>query len=340
MNNKFEILDNLAIITQPEVSVSQLMLNGISLGDDESLLSIEFVESQWQVDKITKNVKSRTGGGYKIKNGKIVEIYLTEELVENLGIISTKDIIQTFGPTKAIEKSYGRLHFHYESRNIIVQWSETDKKLTRIFWGDVIPYPTFRREDILKQYLDLQGLSPDVYDWSIEYFSDNPPRLYRYKQLEALFQAFGIDPKYIQSFNAGEFIKARPVADYSEWLTDIEAYSLPIGLERDRDFNRDTVNHNKLIHIFAYLFKYRMVLERTLQYNSGWLEGYGATWVRYMIDKTEGFLNEENRAYVKYLDNLLCVAIDPYQQQYKKYELIEKYGYPDVDLRDIDADYY
>ncbi|MDJ1468675.1 hypothetical protein QNI19_26205 [Cytophagaceae bacterium DM2B3-1] len=339
MNNKFEILDNLSIITQPGVSVSQLMLNGISLGDDESLLSIEFVESQWQVDKMTKWVKSKIGGQYKIKNGKVVEISLMEELVESLRITSTKDIFQNFGPTKAIDKKYGQLLFHYEPRNIVVHWSETDKKLTRIFWGDVIPYPTLRRENLLEQYLDLRGFSPEPHSWSEKNFRNNPPRLYRYKQLDSLFQAFGIDLKYMQSFEEGEFIKARPVTDYTEWFSDIEAYGLQTGLERDRDFNRDTVNHDKLIRIFAYLFKYRMVLERTLQYNSGWLEA-GATWARYMIDKTEGFLNEENRAYIKYLDNLLCFAIDPYQQQYKKYELIEKYGYPDVDLSDIDADYY
>jgi hypothetical protein len=60
--------------------------------------------------------------------------------------------------------------------------------------------------DLLLRFLELRRLSPNYDDWTEERLNENAPRLFRLRQLAALFRAFGIpwDPP---SFIEGQFIQ-------------------------------------------------------------------------------------------------------------------------------------
>ena len=58
---------------------------------------------------------------------------------------------------------------------------------------------------LLQGFRGLRGLSPRMDDWTEERLAGNPPRLFRLRQLAALFRAFDI-PWDLQSFVEGRFI--------------------------------------------------------------------------------------------------------------------------------------
>jgi hypothetical protein len=59
---------------------------------------------------------------------------------------------------------------------------------------------------LLLAFRELRGLSPNLNDWTEERLAGNPPRLFRLRQLGALFRAFDL-PWDLHSFVEGRFIQ-------------------------------------------------------------------------------------------------------------------------------------
>jgi hypothetical protein len=118
---------------------------------------------------------------------------------------------------------------------------------------------------LLHGFLDLRGLTPELGDWTEERLSGNPPRLFRLRQLVALFCAFGLswDPP---SFVEGIFIdpdQPRYAGLLPKLAAELSAGSAP------------WVRSYQLPEFFAILYRYRERVEKVLSFSSGVLEASG-----------------------------------------------------------------
>lgn len=180
---------------------------------------------------------------------------------------------------------------------------------------------------LLDQFLELRGLSPDFDDWTEERFASNPPRLYRLRQLVALFRAFGL-PWNPRGFTEGEFIQPdnpRYAGLWERLQTQLPTHRL------------ERAGPHQFPHFFGILYRHRELLDRALSARSEWLEASGLyAFALRMCDS----LNDVIRKNLHTLDEMLAVLINPEGIAFTREALIREYGYPDVDLFSIDADWW
>ena len=183
--------------------------------------------------------------------------------------------------------------------------------------------------DLLHKYLELRSRTPDLNEWTEERLVDNPPRLLRLQQLRALFQAFGIvwDPV---AFTTGQFIQP----DYPRYAVVLTraATEMPIIVAGELSQER-----YHLPILFAILLRYRETLDRGLNFAGGVAEASGLAYYAYA--KVEQ-LNREIRGKLAIVEDVLAALISPEGRSFSIDELARDYGYPDVDVRGVDAEWY
>lgn len=128
--------------------------------------------------------------------------------------------------------------------------------------------PLLGSHELLRNYLDLKALAPDLSQWTEEQLQANPPRLVRLKRLLALFSAFGI-PLDPEGFARGRFFEGRT-----------SSYGLYERLWNDmpRTHRRSTERWPwELQDCFEHLLRYRERLRAVLDFNDGVMEASGLT---------------------------------------------------------------
>jgi hypothetical protein len=183
--------------------------------------------------------------------------------------------------------------------------------------------------ELLHLYLELQRMTPNLKDWSEDRLAANPPRLYRLKQLLALFQAFGIRSSPAE-FQEGAFIDVDSPA--YQPLLDRIASEMPGESAHDLGPQR-----RQLREFFKILFEYRVTVERALSFCSGVLEASGLYHYAY---RKVGEVNRAIRQECAVVEDLLVSLISPEGKSFSVEELVRDHGYPAVDLFDIDADWW
>jgi hypothetical protein len=177
--------------------------------------------------------------------------------------------------------------------------------------------------DLLHQFLDLQGLTPDLDNWTEKYLIDNEPRLIRLRQLMALFRAFGI-PWNPESFVTGKFFN--PEDD--RYQATLQKLTAETGDNHVRSYH--------LSWYFKILFSYRKQLQEVLSTTSGVLESSGLFALA--IAKSEE-VNEIIRSNIPRIEDRLVPFISPEQASFSLEHLVKDFGYPDVNLWEIDAEW-
>lgn len=182
---------------------------------------------------------------------------------------------------------------------------------------------------LLHGFLELRSLSPDLGDWSEARLSSNPPRLFRLRQLVALFRAFDIpwDPS---SFVEGKFIQPESTR-YAAALEKM-AKELPEATSYDLRSEND-----QLPACFEILFSYRERVDDVLSFSSGVLAASGP--YLYAHRKT-GELNRIIQDNLAIIEDILVTLISPEATVFSIEQLARDYDYPDVDLFDIDAGWW
>ena len=191
----------------------------------------------------------------------------------------------------------------------------------------------YTAKEILKIYFELKSLSPNIPDWNESYFGDNQTRYYRYRQLIILFTEFELGS--LQYFELGEFIKSRPIEEYkplkSRFVNFLSAY---LGLSVDY-FNGDDINYDLLIYLFKRFIKYYSLIYDAITFNSDIIEVSGLRKFPYYKIAS---VNYEISKLVKIIEEELSLFISPDSKKAKVSYLIKKYGFPDVDITEIDLD--
>ena len=181
--------------------------------------------------------------------------------------------------------------------------------------------------DLLATWIELKTLERNTATWSEEGFTNNPPRLVRYRRLMALFRAFGMtcDPL---SFEHGEFIDEEH-AEHGQLLKRV-ASRLNAPEERVGRFG----SLHELKQTFEILLEYRTNVEHGLYH--GIMEGSGLPiYAARRVDK----INDDVRQLMAPIDEILEILIDPAGQSFTRDQLAREFGYPTENLSDIDAEW-
>jgi hypothetical protein len=188
--------------------------------------------------------------------------------------------------------------------------------------------PLLGSHDLLRNYLDLKALAPDLSQWTEEQLQANPPRLVRLKRLLALFSAFGI-PLDPEGFAHGRFFEGRPSSHglYEKLWND-----MPTPHRRSPERWP-----GELQDCFEHLLRYRERLRAVLEFNDGVMEASGLTL--YAVKKSDDF-NLIIQKHLPQIDDLLVLMISPEGTTFRRSELTAGFGYPDADLDEIDLRWF
>ena len=86
------------------------------------------------------------------------------------------------------------------------------------------------------------------------------------------------------------------------------------------------------------LLGFSETMRQALYFNSGVMEA-GSVSFRFIIQQTQSVLEDIDLSKLKEIESLLCCILDPQSQSFSRQELIDQYGFPNVNLRDIDMEW-
>jgi hypothetical protein len=187
---------------------------------------------------------------------------------------------------------------------------------------------TVTARDLLRLFLELRRLQPDMRQWSEVGLTGDPPLDYRSEQLFVLFRAFGIDGGP-DSFTEGKFI-ALQSPRYDSLIARL-ATEMPSAVEHGLEDARFDLRW-----MFAWLLEYRERVEATLSFPAGLLAASGLGFIAYQKAVE---LTRVIQANVASIDDILIAVISPEGKTHAVDQLARDYGYPDVNLSAIDAEW-
>ncbi len=176
-------------------------------------------------------------------------------------------------------------------------------------------------------------ISPDKLNAS--HLFHRKPLYYRYLQIQSLCKAFELnlqDDRLIVDFTAGNFIDSTQIG-IENYIKRVQKFNIEIRKLTIRD---STTEEYDVQRIFSSLFSFRTKLYEISQADSIWLEGKNIAGIYALSIKAPVIDNIKPLA--SKVDDELSLIIDFQQRDFSKNELIERYNYPDVDLKKIDFD--
>lgn len=190
-------------------------------------------------------------------------------------------------------------------------------------------------KDLVIKYLELLSFTPNLDEWDEQYLSNNPPRYYRFRQLKILFDAYSLDN--ITDFEKGEFILTRPLEVYKKLVNMAKHFHKEIQeWEFDYYNEEEHLEYRMIMMMFTKLIGYRKVISKAIHYNDGDIEYSG--FFRYAVELI-GHFNHTISKELDSIDDVLSFIISPSGETFSVNELISKYGFPDVNLKDIDIEW-
>lgn len=185
---------------------------------------------------------------------------------------------------------------------------------------------------LLKHFLELYLMNKETGTWSLEKFTDNPPRLYRLQMIDSLFAALDIKCSY-DEFKYGEFITEERMLRWEDIKNIVLDYS---ELAMNNVHFDEKFFKGELQSVFDELMEYRLRLHGLLNIANGVIAASGLFLMSLNI------LNEINQKIIgefEIVDKILCYIINPLGIQYLVEELQIKFGYPLIDIEEVDLDW-
>ncbi len=188
--------------------------------------------------------------------------------------------------------------------------------------------------ELLDRVWDFLGLV-GVEGWTEADIADNPPRAIRLLQIHALLRALGLEPD-VRGFLTGKFLADRPVSELQPFFE--EARQTLAAAHRGHAPPRfdETARPDVVLLVFTRLVRFRQSAHQLLNFNSGVLEASGL--YRYplaLIDSVNATLAKE----LGEIERVLALLVDPELRAFDRQTLIRDFGFPDVDLAELDADW-
>ncbi len=230
---------------------------------------------------------------------------------------------------------------------------------------------------LVARVIDLARMVPERSRRDEASLRDNPPRYYRMKQIEALLAAFDIAPASgasapeialamseiihkrwdsetgtlqgatgmdylrrlgaIELFIDGFFLLARPPAELASVARRLRPYWPPRWPPHVEMVGGEPVfSGADLRVVWERAFRFRREAESVVDFNGG--VGMASGWHLCAVELT-GSMGRVMHDILQDLDDLLADIIDPRGRVFSREELIRRFGFPDVDLFDIDCEW-
>jgi hypothetical protein len=188
--------------------------------------------------------------------------------------------------------------------------------------------------DVVEQYLDLVDLTPDPRTWTRLTATKHAPRYYRYQQLAALFRAFELPADFI-NFPNGWFLTERAASSYSFLSSQISASQKKLGCSTASSSVPDLYAAQ---FVFRKFFRLVEKVRDLQQFNSGVLEA-SSDVAQYAVRATGAVAKSLPPEPLSVITDTLSRLIDPAQRTFSQQQLMDEFGFPVVNLLDIDIDW-
>lgn len=186
-------------------------------------------------------------------------------------------------------------------------------------------------EIIIKDYIELNSMSPDRSSWSESYFKDNPPRYYRFKRMASCFEVLGYQNINYESLTHTINLPKLNEDQINSVISTIET-AFPIEYEQYLEkwsFFSPRTTFDFLIRMLVSIYSFNFQ-------RSGVLEASGYHMIPVlMLEHLEEKLTPEKEA----VEKTLCLLLNPEEKTYNPIDLVTKYDFPLVDLEEIDLDW-
>lgn len=335
-----EIINNLEFIFTPSFNPTEIRVLGVKIGDNKDKINSDLIQDEIILAKkswihTSKNIS------YRIDNSssKVIEILINKELFKEFNDLSEEGLEKRLGSAKFKEFQTDSKYLFYPQRKIVVAIDTDENKLSRFYIGENVIKPTiFTIADFLDKFFQLNSMVEISEDISEDSLKSNLPRFYRFKELMSLMQAFEIGSNLYLDIIKGNFLKNRTSEELKPVFEDIEKYAMASDFEKEQ-FKKEQISLWDFEWIYSHFIQFSILLRKTLNFNSGWLEA-GKVSSRYIINKTGNALSTFDQSKLKEIEILLGKLLDPKQNTISKDELIRKYDYPNIDLHEIDSEWW
>lgn len=184
---------------------------------------------------------------------------------------------------------------------------------------------------LLQDYLELTGYVPDLSDWKKDALISNPPRYFRLLRIEACLKALQIEVADFHHFQRGLWCQH-----------DEEALVNKIMGILKEPFQLDYARYIGANDSFSGMITFRMLLDirkaisgfASLKSGIFEMSGHYCTPV-FMLDHLEQKIATEQKT----VDEVLLLLLNPKEIEMFQEQLIHEFGFPDVDLDEIDGDW-
>jgi hypothetical protein len=268
-----------------------------------------------------------------VESGAVARVVVRGSALDALKIRREAKIARRFGkPAGHVNELRWRIA-QYPERDFCVAWHVEENRLEHVRLGGVSGWsePRLGARELLELLLEAwNGLEKYGFEQPP---SGQPPLHHRYLRIRALCQALQLGS--VADVASGAFLKRRDPSKHERVCAQLRASSdLP-------DDVLASMNHwgtRSLDWAYRSLLDFRRQAWRLMEHNSGWLE-CGDPLLLGMIRITDEAA-EPLRASLQPIDELLLELLDPDHRSFALTELVERYGYSDVDLRQLDTDWF
>lgn len=184
---------------------------------------------------------------------------------------------------------------------------------------------------LLEDYLELKSLVPNIENWKEDLLLSNPPRYYRLLRIKACMLSLTIEAEDFRQFASGRWFRnASPeLIDTIEQVLK-ETYCL----DYQKYLDEDKVFSGR--YMFSMLLQLREALYKLTSIRSGILaaSGHFLTPI-FMIEHLQQKTLSEQLA----LDEAIQLMLNPNEIRFNYNQMTKSFGFPDVNIQDIDLEW-
>ncbi|CAG5086845.1 hypothetical protein CRYO30217_03303 [Parvicella tangerina] len=192
----------------------------------------------------------------------------------------------------------------------------------------------YTEKELIDLYIELSNISP-IAEWNEESLSDNPPILVRFRAFKALFRAFygQYNLELVKCF-----VDELPVKIFGDGLKRSLFDELYRQGKIKSDVKFEDVEPKLIEHYFLphEFIKLKKILANLKDFS----QASGKMYVDDASIIAHGIWEDIDPEKIVSIDLILKSLYNPDHKTFTKQELIEKYDFPDVDLTDIDAEWF
>ena len=349
-SSKFDPLAFVKAI-QEQTRICDIKVCGVGIGDKfEDLTSVDLTEQELRQGSWMRMQSGiRFYGAQEEGVKRIKGIYIAAQHLKTLSTPILETVQEYCGPAYFVEQRMGQTYYHYPYHQTILSPISSNVNLIGVHIGEAGPtLPRFTAYSLLEACVEkLLPLGQNQEE--LEVMAEPGSLEFYYQQrLIAFLRAFEIGEEINSDFASGEFIVARS----SEEEGVIEAFLINLIKEMEDQEFAQRLNSMRggfpsadprfnIRTIYNTLLSFYVKYKRFLGGPGIGLEGpsYPLDFAFYYTQQVFSSINKEAVAQIK---AILTFIIDPKQRSFDKKEMIEQFGYPNVDLEWMknQEDYY